>query len=117
MATTAHRSRPRNPLSGILAQLFWHIVLSLGALTMIGPFLWMLSTSLKAEGDVFVFPPEWIPVPLHWENYSDLLNLMPFGLFTFNSFKIAALAPFGQLLSCSLAAYAFARLRFPGREV
>ena len=125
MATSIRHARLHRPArEGVRRQVrevfrhgIWHLVLVLGALTMVGPFLWMLSSSLKAEADVFIFPPQWIPSPLHWSNYADLMNDMPFALFAFNSFEIAILVTLGQLLSCSLAAYAFARLKFPGREV
>jgi multiple sugar transport system permease protein len=117
MATSVQFVRINRPWRKRLQSVAWHVILALGALTMIVPFVWMISSSLKAEGDIFIYPPQWIPVPVHWENYSDLLNNMPFALFTFNSFKVSSLAAIGQLLSCSLAAYAFARLKFPGREI
>lgn len=116
MATTRASLRPARLLRSMLQQGAWHLVLGLGALTMVGPFIWMVSSSLKNEADVFLYPPEWIPLPPRWANYADLMNLMPFGLFTFNSMKIATLASVGTLLSSSLAAYAFARLKFPGRD-
>lgn len=125
MATSIRHARLHRPArEGVRRQVrevfrhgIWHLVLALGALTMVGPFLWMLSSSLKAEADVFIFPPQWIPAPPRWSNYADLMNTMPFALFTLNSFKIAILVTFGQLLSCSLAAYAFARFKFPGRDI
>lgn len=80
------------------------------------PFLWMLSTSLKPEGREFVYPPEWLPNPMRWDNYLTALTALPFGLYFFNTLVITLSALAGTLLTASLAAFAFARLRFPGRE-
>lgn len=93
-----------------------HLVVWLGALVMVFPFLWMLSTSLKTQGTAMAYPPVWIPRPAHWSNYLDVVQGFPFARFALNSFKIAILGTLGQLLSTTLAAYAFARMRFPGRQ-
>jgi multiple sugar transport system permease protein len=93
-----------------------YILLTVGALIMIIPFVWMLSTSFKELSQVFVFPPEWIPNPWVWENYPKALTVVPFGLWFFNSLRIALLVTVGQLITCSLAGFAFARIRFPGRD-
>lgn len=95
---------------------FWHTFLMMGAVIMALPFIWMILTSLKTNAEVFAFPPRWLPEAPRWSNYSDVMQAMPFGWFVFNSFKIAVLAVIGQLLSCSLAAYAFARIEFVGRD-
>ena len=94
-----------------------YIVLILGSLAMIVPFAWMVSTSLKQEGSVFIFPPVWIPHPVRWDNYVTLFSLVPFGNAFVNSIIVATAATVGQVLSASLAAYAFARLRFRGKNV
>lgn len=93
-----------------------HLVLLLGCVIMALPFAWMFLSSLKTEPEIFIFPPRWWPETPQWSNYRAVVESMPFGWFVFNSFKIALLSVIGQLLSCSLAAYAFARMRFPGRE-
>ena len=93
-----------------------YLLLTLGALTMIIPFLWMLSTALKDTGELFRYPPVWIPKPLVWENFIEVFNTLPFALFFLNSSRIALLGTLGTLISCSSGAYAFARLRFPGKE-
>src|SRR5687767_2199369 len=67
-----------------LRHLALHMLLSFGALFMILPFVWMLSTSLKAPADVFKFPPEWIPEPIMWSNYVRSWTLKPMGLAYFN---------------------------------
>ncbi|HXF63391.1 MAG TPA: carbohydrate ABC transporter permease [Caldilineaceae bacterium] len=94
-----------------------HLSIWLGAVIMVLPFLWMLSTSLKSQGEAMAYPPQWLPDPILWSNYVDVVRSFPFALFALNSFKIALLGTLGQLISTSLAAYAFARMRFPGREL
>ena len=93
-----------------------YVVLSLGAIAMVIPFLWMLSTSLKTEMQAYRFPPIWIPEPVAWSNYPDTWNALPFDLFFFNSAFVSLILTVGQLATCSLGAFAFARLHFPGRE-
>jgi ABC-type glycerol-3-phosphate transport system permease component len=92
-------------------------VIIVGAIIVCFPFYWQVSTSLKAPADLFRWPPLWIPFPLHFENYSEVAGVVPLGLYAANSLIIVILAILGTLISCSLAAYGFARLRFPGREV
>ena len=86
------------------------------ALVMILPFLWMVSTSFKEMGQVLIFPPEWIPKPFVIHNYSEAWELAKFNLFFRNSAIVTLLTTAGQLVTCSLAAFAFARLEFPGRD-
>lgn len=83
---------------------------------MVLPFLWMLSTSLKESSLVFTFPPQWIPKPLVWENYSNAWNAIPFGRFYLNSIVVGVAVTAGQVFTSALSAYAFARLTFPGRD-
>jgi multiple sugar transport system permease protein len=87
-----------------------------GGLLMMAPFLWMISTSLKTRAEVFATPPTLFPIVPQWHNYPDMWNALPFGTFFVNSFRLAALNTVGQLISCSMAAYAFAVLRFRFRE-
>jgi len=111
---TALRSRRRADALKLVAV---YTILGAGAIVVVLPFAWMLSTSLKDEASVFVFPPEWIPRPVHLENYAQALTVLPFALF-FRNTLITTLTPIaGALLSCSVVAYSFARLRWPGRDV
>ena len=87
-----------------------------GGLLMVIPFLWMVSTSLKTTAQSMAFPPEWWPAPFVWGNYARIWDFMPFFTLLLNSVKIAFFVVCGQLLTCSLAGYAFAKLRFPGRR-
>jgi len=98
-----------------LGRLLAYLILLLVAVSVAVPFLWMISTSLKNNEAVFAVPPEWLPRPPQWSNYVDVFRVVPFGLFGLNSIKIASLSTLGTLVSCSMAAFAFARLRFPGR--
>ncbi|WP_059104245.1 carbohydrate ABC transporter permease [Shouchella shacheensis] len=94
-----------------------HIVLVLGALVMAGPFIWMGLSSLKSFEQIFAIPPVWIPDPFVWSNFTESLQAMPFGRAYFNSFYISAIVVGSQLLTCSMAAYAFAKISFPGSKV
>lgn len=93
------------------------VVLLAGALVMAAPFLWMIGTSLKAPTEVFRYPPTLLPESPQWANYARILEVLPFGRYLFNSLTVALSVTALQLLLCSMAAYAFARLRFPGRDV
>jgi len=94
-----------------------HLLLVSIAVGFVVPFLWMISSSFKMQGNIFIFPPQWIPDPFILTNYSRLVDEMPFGLFLLNSTKVSGLSTLGLLMSCSLAGFAFARMRFPGRDV
>jgi len=106
----------RRKAKQLLKHLFLHALLLSGSVIMIVPFLWMLSTSLKEPGDIFAYPPQWIPQPIMWQNYVETVTIMPFGRFYLNSLIQATSVTVLQLLTASLAAFAFARLRFPGRD-
>jgi multiple sugar transport system permease protein len=93
-----------------------YLVLLAGAAIMLLPFVWMVSTSLKAPADIFVYPPQWLPNPVRWSNYADVLRVLPFGRYVLNTTLVATSVTALHLLVSSLAAYAFARLRFPGRN-
>ena len=101
------RARSRLVRRGILVGL-----LIAGGIVMMIPFLWMITTSLKTRAEVFAVSPTLLPASLRWENYADMWNVLPFAAFFVNSIKLAALNTVGQLISCSMAAYAFAALRF-----
>jgi len=92
------------------------LLIWLVAATMLIPLLWMISTSLKAPGTEFQLPPRWIPDHPVWTNYLKVWRAIPFGRFFFNSTLVSACVTFGQVLTSSLAAFAFARLTFPGRD-
>ena len=101
----------------LLKPTFLHLVLAAGALTTIMPFLWMISTSLKPEPEIFRFPPVWIPSVWKWDNYAKAMTAAPFGRYFLNTVIYAVAITATNLLFCSMAAYAFARLHFPGRNL
>ncbi|MCB0045401.1 MAG: carbohydrate ABC transporter permease [Caldilineaceae bacterium] len=80
------------------------------------PLIWMLSSSLKPEYQVFEMPPRLIPHPVRWQNYREALTYVPFGRYSFNTAFITLMVIVGHVLSCTLVAYGFARLRAPGRD-
>jgi len=94
-----------------------HIILMTGAATMVLPFLWMISTSLKPLNEVFIFPPTFLGSRIAWENYLKISERFPFWLFFLNSLKVSFVVVFAQLLTSSMAGFAFARLKFKFRDV
>jgi len=81
------------------------------------PFYWLVTTSLKVDTQLFVIPPVLFPDPINWQNYPRMFEFLPFFRFIVNTAIITALVIAGILISCPLAAYAFARLRWPGRNI
>jgi multiple sugar transport system permease protein len=103
-------------LSRITGRSILYLILALGAATMILPFFWMLSTSLKTPPEALRFPPTWIPQIFDFSNYVDAWRAVPFPLYFLNTIFVAISVMVLVVISSSLAAYAFARMRFPGRE-
>lgn len=93
-----------------------HTLLIVVALIVLFPFLWMLDTALKPNGQVFLFPPALLPNPIQWQNFAAVWTYLPFGRFIVNSLFVASVGTMLVLVTSSLAAYAFARLHFFGRE-
>ncbi|MDD5613783.1 MAG: carbohydrate ABC transporter permease [Candidatus Omnitrophica bacterium] len=101
-------------------KLIWYLVLSIFAVTMVMPFIWMVSTSFKDAVEVYTQNPldlkSWMPDKFLWQNYLDVFKVIPFLKFYFNSIFIALSVTLGVVLTSSLAGYAFSRLDFPGRD-
>ncbi|WP_274364126.1 carbohydrate ABC transporter permease [Paenibacillus thermotolerans] len=117
--TTANRisAASRQRKGGTIRKTIAYLFLITGSLFMAIPFLWMVSTSLKPEGAVFTMPPEWIPKEWVWENYVFVLTKASL-LGGFANTLIIIIPPtFIGLFTSALAAYAFARMRFPGRDI
>ena len=106
-----------NKVRFISVRAIHYFILSSIALTVIIPFLWMFSTSFKGSGVMYEIPPRWIPQKFIWANYSDTLIKNHFLRFGINSIYVSLMASIGQLFTCSLAGFAFARLKFPGRDL
>ena len=93
-----------------------HGLLAIGSFLMVFPFLWTIGSSLKNMTQIFAIPPVWFPNPIVWQNYLDSLQAMPFGRAYWNSFYITIIVVVSQLFTGSMAAYAFAKLKFKGSE-
>lgn len=87
------------------------------ALLILAPFYWMLVNSLLPRGQAFSLPPEWLPTSITFANYSQVFELIPFVRLVLNSLKLTVIITAGALITSTLAAYAFARLSFPGRDL
>ncbi|MHA6481107.1 carbohydrate ABC transporter permease [Paenibacillus sp. strain BS8-2] len=101
----------------VFKTLSFYVSASLLAAFALLPFVWMLSTSLKAEGTYLLIPIQWIPDPFSTEAYSRLFSLFPFGRAIFNSTFITVATTLITITSSLLAAYIFAKVAFKGREV
>jgi len=108
---------PRRSALSLLKPALVYAALSACSVLFLLPFVWMLSMSVQDTRGVFAAPYEWIPRTLHWENYRDVAALVPFGRYFVNTAIITGLVLAGTLLSSSLVAYGFSRLRFRGRDV
>src|SRR5947207_2759878 len=107
-----HAMTPRQAMRMLLYAVLW-----CGAVVMVLPLVWMVLTSFKSFDEVLASPPRWWPRRFAWENYREALTTFDFLRYFANSTMLAALNIAGTLLSCSLAAYAFARLRTRGSNI
>lgn len=109
--------KSKNPIKKLLIYSF----LIVYGITTVFPFLWMVSSSFKSPGAIFAIPPKWIPDLLFkegmWSNYIEVITQHHFLKYLWNSFFISTLASIGQVLTCSLAAFAFARMDFKGKNI
>lgn len=103
--------------SNLLPRLLLHLVLLTVGIIFILPFVWSISTSLKPMSDLFQVTPKLIPSDVRWQNYGDVLDFVPFVRFYTNTIIVTVARVVGQVFLASLAAFAFSRLRFPGRDV
>lgn len=94
-----------------------YVIAVVAAMLFMIPFFWTLSSSLKTPGEVFVFPPTWIPTDPRPDNYVQVWQKVPFASFTLNTVTVTVLAMVGQVVSASAVAYGFARFRFRGRNL
>ena len=94
-----------------------YLVILVGAVGLMFPFAWMLSTSLKPLDEVYSYPIIWIPSEIVFENYIDVFRKVPFARYLWNSFVLSVLGIIGNMSGSSLAAFSFARLRYPGRTL
>lgn len=109
--------RPRKGMHKQSRLLPAHIVLTLGGLTMVFPFVWQVLMSLSTNAEIQAVPPQFLPASPQWGNYAEVLARIPFLSQFWTSFLITALRTGAQLILCSMAGYAFARMQFKGRNV
>ena len=118
METTLHQKsiRKDNPvLAAVVRVIIYIVLIALAVFTLI-PFVWMISSSLKLDREVFSYPMKWIPETFHWENYSLIWTRVPLVTYFKNTAFIAVVVTLLQTLTSSFAAYAFAKLTFRGRD-
>lgn len=94
-----------------------HIVLIIASVLFFGPFLWMILTSFKSSAEALAFPPTFLPKTWHFDNYTQVFSVAPFGRYYVNSTIVAVATTIGQVLTSLAAGFAFARLKFPGKNL
>ena len=109
-------SRSRKRIQKATRTVLIHAMLIPAALIFMLPFIWMLSTSLKSDAQLYTYPPVWLPNPLVWKNYPIAVTYISFFLYLKNTLIIAVLSTLGALVSCSLVAYSLSRIPWPGRN-
>ena len=109
---TASKSRQK-----LISTIVIYIILFAGAAILMIPLFWMVSTSVKPQDQIYTYPIVWIPREIVWENYPAVFEDIAFGRFLLNSTILSFFGIIGNLLGSSLAAYGFARFRFPGRTI
>ncbi len=115
--STATRTSQSALWGRVFKRVLKYLVLGIIALFMLLPLIWMISSSLKLRPQIFVYPPVIIPNPVDWQNYIEAWMAYPFGLYAFNSLKVAILGVIGQIIVCSMGGYGFARFDFPLKNV
>ncbi len=107
---------PRRPRPFRVGRLVKSIVLLVIGVLMIAPLVWMITTSLTEPIAAFDLPPTWVPVPFSLQNFGDVVDLIPIGRQAVNSLIVTTISVVGSLITASLAAYAFSRIPFRGRD-
>lgn len=111
--TETETVKDSNPASKIAV----YILLTIGSFTMLIPFLWMISTALKSPTEAVAMPPVWIPQIFRIENFARAFEVAPFGRYFLNSVLITSISTLGELLTTILAAFAFAKMKFYGKNL
>jgi multiple sugar transport system permease protein len=99
-----------------ISRLVFVIVCTFVAFIMVVPFVWMVSASFKLNTEIFNYPIEWIPKVFHFDHYDTVWNDINYPVNFYNTLKLAVIITLIQLFTCSLAAFSFSKLRFPGRD-
>jgi multiple sugar transport system permease protein len=106
---------PRKPRRH--GRILLYAALVAGSITTLLPFVWLVRSALMQDAQMFVSPPQWIPSPFQWSNFTESLTTQPFGRYFVNTLVIAVISVLGTVLTCSIAAFSFSRLRWRGRNV
>jgi multiple sugar transport system permease protein len=117
MATYARMSEQQALRQRRLLNFLVIFALVVASILVLLPIVWTFSTSLRLAKESFLLPPKWLPTDWDWSNYTAVFERVPFGQYILNSLKVTLAIVFGQIVTATLAAYAFARLRFPGKNV
>lgn len=120
-ATLPSSAPPRSHQMGQIRRVLercivYALLLAVSAATLT-PFIWLVRSSLMNPAQIFGYPIEWIPRPFEWGNYREALTAVPFGRYFWNTMVIEALTLAGTLLTCTIAAFSFSRLRWQGRNL
>jgi multiple sugar transport system permease protein len=94
-----------------------YVALLAGAVPTLLPFVWLVRSALMQDAQMFISPPRWIPDPFQWSNFTEALTTQPFARYFFNTVVIAVISVIGTVLTCSIAAFSFSRLRWRGRNM
>ena len=114
MVTTTYKMNALDYIGQVLK----YVILITLAVTYVLPFIWMATSALKDDVQVYSFPPIWFPVPAHWNNFVDAWTHQPFSSYAINTvFKYAIPATVGTVLSSAIVAYGFSRIRWRGRDI
>jgi len=111
---TSRRSLRRQ--AGV-SRLLLYVVLAVGAFVLSGPFLWMVDSSLKDQAHIWLYPPQWIPDPVQFQNYTEAMQTHPFFRYFQNTLILVVVSEVAVLGTASISGYGFAKFRFPGREL
>lgn len=115
-STQGSRQRSWSSVKKLQRLLIYVVVIFLACVILV-PFFWMISTALQAEGDIFAWPPQWIPDPPQWHNFVDAWTALPFNRYLANTIFILVLGLVAEIISSTIVAYGFARFRFPGSNL
>lgn len=116
LTAVQHRAHTRYLVGRVIGRTLLYVVILAGCGLYLFPFLWMVSTSLKSLDQVYQWPPVWMPNPITFSNYADAWAELPFATFYRNTLFVVATCIVGSILSCTIVAFGFARLRFRGRN-
>ena len=114
--TEAHQAKRRKNWSRVFNRILLYVVLVILSFIFLTPLIYMFLTSLMPLSQIGTIPPQWIPDPVMWENYTKALDFWNFSRSFVNTVIITIFTVLGSLISCTVVAYGFARLRFPGRD-